>query len=190
MNVATLRLMSHRVEEEIRATSKPFWVRSMVAVPRGCFHDLGQMDLDDWHPREIPTAVRFSAALRRQQAKALPPMEKWYISLLMTGRLPMAKKKKPHVTLSRHLVSHGKDFSPRLCQDLDEYSLKDFLTDESRIGVACDKVHTVDGNGWSFPPLSECREAIDGPYGPQDWTPITSWSEKMKEEIPGERLME
>jgi hypothetical protein len=32
-----------------------------------------------------------------------------------------------------------------------------------RVGVACDKVHTVDGNGWSFPPLSECRgsEAID-----------------------------
>lgn len=53
------------------------------------FYDLQRMELDGWHPRDIPEALLCGAALQKQQGFNLPPLEQWYISLLHDGALPM-----------------------------------------------------------------------------------------------------
>jgi len=58
---------------------------------------------------------------------------------------------------------------PRLRWDLSDVGLRNFLIDPERIGVVCTKYRNSVGNGWSFPPLSECREAWERVYGPQRW---------------------
>jgi hypothetical protein len=47
--------------------------------------------------------------------------------------------------------------------------LRNFLIDAKRIGVACTKYRDGKGNGWTFPPLAEAREAWAQLYGPQCW---------------------
>jgi hypothetical protein len=47
--------------------------------------------------------------------------------------------------------------------------LRNFLIDAKRIGVACTKYRDGKGNGWTFPPLAEAREAWTQLYGPQCW---------------------
>jgi hypothetical protein len=53
------------------------------------FHDLREMELGDWHPRDIPEALLCGAALQKQQGFNLPPLEQWYVSLLHDGVLPV-----------------------------------------------------------------------------------------------------
>jgi energy-coupling factor transporter ATP-binding protein EcfA2 len=52
--------------------------------------DLQRMDLEGWHPREIPESLLKGTALQQQQAHTLPPLEQWYLSLLQDGKVPGA----------------------------------------------------------------------------------------------------
>src|ERR1700687_6208609 len=144
------------------------------------FHDLQAMDLDGWHPREIPEALLKGSALQKQQGHTLPPLEQWYLGLLHNGVLPGALPTKPNKAPTKTLVEDARAKFPRLRFDLSENGLRDFLIDKERTGVACDKHRTAMFNGWSSPPLAEAREAFDKLYGPIAWDnpEAEEWSKK------------
>jgi len=132
------------------------------------FYDLGMMDLEDWHPREIPEALLNNPALQKQQSHTLPPLEQWYVMLLHNGVLPGALSKKPNTAFTSSLMDDAKSKVPRL-RDLSDVALRNFLLDEEALGVVCTKYRTAYNNGWTFPPLSEAREAWSRRYGPVTW---------------------
>jgi hypothetical protein len=132
------------------------------------FHDLARMDLGDWHPREIPEALLTSPALQRQQTLNLPPLEQWYLTLLHDGKLPGALPKRRSTTYTMSLIEDAREKVPRL-RELTDTALRNFLVNEDAIGAICTKYRSASGNGWTFPPLSEAREAWSRQYGPQKW---------------------
>jgi Mesyanzhinovviridae DNA primase len=144
------------------------------------FYDLREMELGNWHPRNIPDAVLNGTALQRQQSHNLPPLEQWYVMLLHSGVLPLALPKRPSTTYTQALINDAKRKIPRL-RELTEVQLRNFLIDEESIGVACEKFRSNAGNGWTFPPLAEARDAWARRYGPVRWdNPAEHWGEKVK----------
>jgi len=133
------------------------------------FWDLQRMDLGDWHPREIPKALLRNAALQKQQGLTLPPMEQWYVMLLHEAQLPHGMKKRPNTALTVFLMEDAKERVPRLKYELSEVGLRNFLTDPEKTGIICTKYRAPRANGWSFPPLAECRTAWEKRYGPTQW---------------------
>ena len=65
-------------------------------------------------------------------------------------------------------------------RDLTEVALRNFLMDEESIGIVCTKYRAAIGNGWSFPLLTEAREAWCRRYGPTKWDnpDATDWGKK------------
>ncbi len=63
---------------------------------------------------------------------------------------------------------------PRL-RELTEVGLRNFLIDEESIGIPCTKYRAAIGNGWTFPPLPEAREAWERRYGPVKWDNAEAW---------------
>jgi len=148
------------------------------------FHDLREMDLGDWHPRDIPETLLFGAALQKQQGFNLPPLEQWYVSLLHDGVLPGALVNRPNTTFTRNLLDDAIERVPRLKWDLTEVALRNFLIDEENIGIPCSKFRANSANGWSFAPLFELREAWCRRYGPIKWdTDAKEWSRKKSEQV-------
>ena len=150
------------------------------------FYDLRALDLEGWHPREIPEALLTNPALQKQQSYNLPPLEQWYVGLLHSGKLPgalvRANPPKPNTAYTRSLIDDAILRVPRLRWDLSDVGLRNFLTDEESIGVICTKYRSASANGWSFPPLSECREAWSKRYGPTKWdTDMIDWGEPVEE---------
>jgi len=148
------------------------------------FYELRAMDLEGWHPREIPEALRNNSALQKQQNYNLPPLEQWYLTLLHSGKLPHAKPKTPYVAMTRALVENAKQRVPRL-RELSDVALRNFLTDQEAMGIEIKKHRTASANGWEFPLLSECRGAWAKRYGPTEWdTNINDWGDEEEEEQP------
>jgi hypothetical protein len=141
------------------------------------FYDLLKVALEDWHPREIPTALLRNEALAEQQTRTLPPWEQWYLSLLREGRLPGAwvKKKKPHIAYTSCLLSDARKQVPRLKWESD-VALTDFLKEKG-----CEKHRDSTANAWKFLPLAEARSAFDQAYGSQKWdNPEGEWGDKVE----------
>jgi hypothetical protein len=151
------------------------------------FYDLLMLDLKGWHPRELSKALLSSPALQRQQRLTLPAIEQWYLGLLHNGKLPMLYGKPPKLdtAYTRSLVEDARDSAPRL-RDLSDVAMSDFLApkdeNESTIGIVCEKHRDASRNGWTFPPLTECREAWEQRYGATKWdTDMINWGEPAKE---------
>jgi hypothetical protein len=89
--------------------------------------------------------------------------------LLHDGKIPGATYKRPNAAFTENLLDDARERVPRLRWDLSDVGLRNFLLDAERIGVVCTKYRTAYANGWSFPPLAECREAFAKLYGPQHW---------------------
>jgi hypothetical protein len=142
--------------------------------------DLQRMDLEGWHPREIPEALLRGVALQEQQGHTLPPLEQWYLMLLHNGKLPGAFDKRPNTAYTSQLLSNARERLPPLRWDLTEVGIRNFLIDPKRIGVACTKYRDAKGNGWTFPPLAEAREAWAQLYGPQCWdnADVKDWGDE------------
>ena len=141
------------------------------------FYDLRAMPLGDWHPREIPEALLHNSALQGQQGHTLPPWEQWYVMLLHNAKLPGALTKRPNTSFTNSLLTSARE-GPRLRWEATEVALRDFLIDQKKLGVACTKYRTSHANGWSFPPLAECRKAWSAIYGPVRWdNPAGEWGE-------------
>jgi len=147
--------------------------------PAAMFYELKEMDLGDWHPREIPEVLLTNPALQKQQSHNLPPLEQWYVMLLHNGKLPGALAARPNTAFTRSLIEDAREKIPRL-RDLTEVGLRNFLMDEESIGTPCTKYRASIGNGWTFPPLSEAREAWCKRYGPVKWDAphLVDWNKK------------
>jgi Family of unknown function (DUF5906) len=141
------------------------------------FDDLQRMDLNGWHPRDIPEALLTNPALQKQQSHTLPPLEQWYLMLLHDGVLPGALANRSSTAYTRSLIDDARAKVPRL-RDLSEVALRNFLMDEESIGTTCDKYRNASANGWTFPPLAEAREGWCRRYGPVKWDNpnATDWS--------------
>lgn len=133
------------------------------------FAELREVDLAGWHPRKIPEAILRGPAIQAQQAHAMKPMEQWYLTLLHDAKLPNAIAGRPNKTFTKSLTDDAKERFPKLKWDLTEVSLYNFLKDKSRIGVECEKYRAATANGWSFPPLAECRAGWTEIYGAVAW---------------------
>jgi hypothetical protein len=146
------------------------------------FYELQRMDLEEWHPREVPDELLTNPALQKQQSYNLPPLEQWYLTLLHNGELPHAKPATPWVASTRALVENAKQRVPRL-RDLSDVALCNFLTDEEAMGVKIEKHRTSAANGWKFPLLCDCRDAWCKRYGPTKWdTNIRDWGDEEEEQ--------
>lgn len=140
------------------------------------FYELRSMDLEGWHPREIPEALLTNSTLQKQQSYNLPPTEQWYVELLHCGRLPLPVDGKPHTSLTKDLIEDAISHVPRLRWELSDVALRNFLINQDAIGVVCTKYRCASNNGWTFPPLSECREVWSKLYGPTEWdTDMNDW---------------
>jgi energy-coupling factor transporter ATP-binding protein EcfA2 len=144
------------------------------------FYELEGMNLDGWHPREIPEALLRNPELQKQQSHTLPPLEQWYVMLLHNGVLPGALAGKPNTAYTRSLIEDTKTKIPRLRWDLTEVGLPNFLLDEESIGIVCAKYRSSNNNGWTFPPLAEARAAWSQRYGSVKWDnpDAEDWSKK------------
>jgi len=139
------------------------------------FYELLNRDLQGFHPREIPEALLRNPALQKQQVLTLPPLEQWYFTVLQDGRLPGAFPSRPNATFISQQITQAKERVPRLRYELTEVSLRNFLVDEESLGITCTKYRASIGNGWSFPPLKECRQAWSSRYGSSGWDETEEW---------------
>jgi hypothetical protein len=145
------------------------------------FYELREMDLEDWHPREVPEELLTNPTLQKQQTYNLPPLDQWYLTLLHNGELPHSRPATPWVATTRALVENAKQRVPRL-RDLSDVALCSYLTDEEAMGVKIEKHRTSAANGWKFPLLCDCREAWSKRYGPTQWeTNIRDWGDEEEE---------
>jgi hypothetical protein len=151
------------------------------------FYDLQTLDLDGWHPRDIPEALLRSDAMQTQQMRSLPAEEAWYFGLLQVGSLPKAWDGRANTAFTKDLMADARAKFPRLSYDMSERSLQLFLEDEERLGIICKKARSAKGNGWGFPPLADCRAAWEGIYG----APADPWdkSEAWGGEAPAPKLL-
>ena len=130
------------------------------------FYDLRMMDLDGWHPRDIPEALLTNPALQKQQSHTLPPLEQWYVMLLHSGELPGALTKYPHIALTRSLVEDAKAKVPRLRGDLTDNGMRNFLTDEEAIGIDREKMEWREWRLWTPPKSLGLGRSIPVTYPP------------------------
>ena len=123
----------------------------------------GRMELGDWHPRHIPESLLRCSALQEQQSHTLPAWEQWYLMLLHNGALPVAPSKRRNSAFTGALLESAQNSVARLRWEATEVALRNFLLDQSRLGIVCTKYRTSVANGWSFPSLAECRAASERP---------------------------
>jgi hypothetical protein len=160
------------MESDVRRGDSAYFKAVHEQICRGgaeaMMWDLQSLELNGWHPREIPERLLRGAALQEQQGHTLPPLEQWYLMLLHNAKIPGADKRL-NTAYTSQLLSNVRERLPRLRWDLTEVGIRNFLIDAKRIGVACTKYRDGKGNGWTFPPLAEAREAWAQLYGPQCW---------------------
>jgi hypothetical protein len=143
--------------------------------------DLQRLELDGWHPREIPESLLKGSALQKQQTHTLPPLEQWYLSLLQDARVPEAlvgtatskKMSRPSTAYTKSLREDACNRFPRLKWELSDSAIAEFMTDES--WPKAQKFRDNKSNGWTFEPLKESREEWDRRYGPQQWNEAQEW---------------
>jgi hypothetical protein len=130
--------------------------------------------------------------LQKQQIFTLPPKEQWYVELLHCGRLPLPLRDHLHTSLTKDLIEDAILHVPKLRYELSDVALRNFLINaDGAIGVVCKKYRCASNNGWTFPPLTECREAWCKVYGPTNWdTDMIDWGEAVKEEEEEEVVAE
>jgi energy-coupling factor transporter ATP-binding protein EcfA2 len=146
--------------------------------------DLQRMDLDGWHPREIPESLLKGSALQEQQTHTLPPLEQWYLSLLRDGKVPGAlvtgptskKMSGPSTAYTKSLRLDACDRFPRLRFELGDNTIAEFMSDKS--WPKAQKFRDNKSNGWTFEPLAESRAAWDQRYGPRQWNEVREWVDR------------
>jgi hypothetical protein len=154
--------VSERVHDE--AYFKALYREIEGGGPAAMLYDLQQMDLGDWHPRQVYK----TAALRNQQEKSLGHLEEWLLTLLDEGCLPHPAVGKPWASGPTALLYDAHDKVPRL-RDLSFNTLATFLKEWGCLKSGGDARY------WRFPPLAEMRAAWDQRYTPHDWPACSEW---------------
>jgi len=131
-------------------------------------HDLLELDLDGWHPRNI---IR-TEALREQQLRSLSAETKWWLELLETGTLQGADAKDPSCARSDSLFKQARESSPQLKYKSDQVLARELVK------RGCTNTR-ISGNarGWQFPPLLKARAAWEVQFPGHQWRDptLTEW---------------
>ena len=151
------------------------------------YHLLHEVDLTGFNVRKVPQ----TEGLRQQRDHSLPPLDAWWCELLETGTLWGADPTEPHRAVSnsyprgrdrgqvpprRHIppdpdvnqpgiFDQARQIEPRLKSYTNDHRLGLFL---SKMG--CDNTRKVlRRQGWSFPPLRDCRAEWEKRYPGWKW---------------------
>jgi hypothetical protein len=132
-------------------------------------YDLLQMDLGDWHPREVPT----TAGLMRQKKESLRGNYQWFEALLQTGMLPTNMERTNRIATAS-LRAYVKTF--RGLEYATEESIASFLYQEmgfvAELAPQGNRCRESKGGrrGWEFPPLLELRSRWETKFhGKWNW---------------------
>jgi hypothetical protein len=143
-------------------------------------YDLLQMDLGDWHPREIP----ITRGLMKQKKESLRGHFQWFEGLLQAGGLPGAERRRPNRISTEDLLKYVKTF--RGLEYATEESVASFLYGEmglsSKLSPQGNKYRGSNGGarGWEFPPLLELHARWESKVGGDwDWhnPEVREWGE-------------
>jgi hypothetical protein len=138
--------------------------------PAAMLYDLQQMNLGDWHPRQIYR----TDALRYQQELSLSPLDEWMLGLLEDGKLPGTLPARHRTANPTTLLYNAQNKILKL-HDLGKMKLSDYL----RRQWQC----TPQGGGqrgYNFPPLTEMRTIWDKRFGQRKWSKYLDWGQPMK----------
>jgi Family of unknown function (DUF5906) len=142
-------------------------------------YDLLQMDLGDWHPREVP----MTRGLMRQKKESLRGNFQWIEPLIQSGtlRCPVSPSRPNRIT-TEELLKYVKTF--RGLEFASDESIASFLYgDMGFIPELSPQGNRFRGSkggprGWEFPPLLELRARWETKFGGEwDWhdTEVTEW---------------
>lgn len=123
-------------------------------------YDLMNMDLGEWHPRDVPQ----TSALLEQKLATLAPQDEWFFDLLQHGSLPNPEASAPNKALARGLFLAARESFPRL-RDVSDTKLGHTLRK-----WGCSRFIKQNKRGWVFPPLRLAREKFEKAIrSPIDW---------------------
>jgi hypothetical protein len=169
-------------EEERKAYFAPIHRELRDGGAAAMLYDLLQMDLGDWHPREVP----ITAGLMRQKKESLRGHFQWLEPLLQSGMLPGNAEGRPNRIRTDTLVAHARTF--RGLEYASDESIATFLYDEMGFShepaPQGNRFRSAKGGprGWEFPSLCELRERWETKFGGQwDWhdPEITEWQKRL-----------
>jgi hypothetical protein len=135
-------------------------------------HDMLDWDLGTWHPE---AARPDTAALSRQKAANLPPVEAAWLGILQEGRFPVA------------LAEADGDFFRVSTEQLRDYvreqSRRDKTSNQSvaelfkRLGYEKFRSSPTGGlrRGYVVPPLVQARADWDAKFFPWEWDDEEAW---------------
>jgi hypothetical protein len=127
-------------------------------------HDLINLDLEGWHPRDVLK----TEALLEQKRQSMSPLQEWFCSILDDGVIPGAgESDMVHVSALHRQAQE----SWRRMQDVSPVAMGRFLKKHG-----CYAVHTAKGTAWRFPRLAELRAKWVKAYGGQ-W----AWDEELSD---------
>jgi hypothetical protein len=162
-------------EEERKQYFAPVYRELAEGGAAAMLYDLLQMDLRDWHPREVPN----TEGLIRQKKESLRGNYQWLEALLQSGTLPANMDKRPNRIITENLIAYVKTF--RGLEYATDESIASFLYREMgfkpELAPQGNKCRESNGGrrGWEFPPLLELRERWETKFGGQ-W----HWHENLK----------
>ena len=152
------------------------------------YHLLHEVDLNGFNIRKVPQ----TEALRYQRDQSLPPLEMWWCELLESGTLRGSDPAEPWRAVSSNymrmikvetsspfggtntqmrsfnqpgLFDQARQIEPRLKNYFSDRRLGLFLSE-----MGCDNTKKVlRRQGWSFPPLPDCRKEWEKRYPGWKW---------------------
>lgn len=131
-------------------------------------HDLQQVELGGWHPRQI----LHTAALRTQKLHSLNPWQAWWEQILQDGVLPFHVAGAVNKARGMAVLGHFRETAGHVT-DTSAQGLARFLK-----GVGGDRRHDKNGTLWTFKPLNELRIDWDRKMGGWNWDyAISDWSD-------------
>jgi hypothetical protein len=167
------------------------------------YYFLNEVDLTGFNVRAVPQ----TAGLREQRDQSLEPLDSWWVELLENGVLTGSDPKEPHRAVSnsytreikievksaygdtstqvwhvtqRGLYDQAKLVEPKL-KNFSDHKLGKYLSQ-----MGCENTAKVlRKQGWSFPPLADCRAAWEKRYPNWKWrnTEITEWQAEEADDV-------
>lgn len=124
-------------------------------------HDLRQMRLEGWHPREN---MPMTSEMQKQVNYTLPKVSKFMLTFINEGMFPGERAVNgEYIVKSKLLFDYIDNLEPgnKLLR----------LRDKGEVlrELKVKRLHRKEGNYWVFPSLSELRKKWDDKYGKYDW---------------------
>lgn len=132
-------------------------------------HDLLQVRLDGWHPRELIK----TKALQGQKARSLDTKAEWLEQLLHSAEIPQLTNQE-RTCQAQVLLNQLREAGGRRGGEITANAMGRFLKT-----WGCVSVHRSTGQAWKFPPLTDIRAQWCEKYGVWAWeNPVEKWNSR------------